>query len=292
MRVLIFGGSGMLGHKLVQVLNTRFEVFTTVRGASAAFENFDILPAERIFGRVSADDFSTVLEVLAVVRPDVIINAIGIIKQIPTSKDVVETLKVNSIFPHQIAEIAKKIGARFITISTDCVFDGKTGFYTEEDKSNAADLYGRSKSLGEVTDANCLTIRTSIIGREVGTSHSLVEWFLSNRGGKIKGFKKAIYTGFPTIVLADIIGDLIENHPSLQGLYHVSSDPISKFDLLNLIKMEMNLDVEIEPDTEFQIDRSLDSTKFRQATGFQTPDWDEMIKKLFGDPTPYEKWSK
>lgn len=280
----------MLGHKLAQVLSSKFDVFATLRSKNAIFESLDILPRTKIFEGVEVDDFTSVLEVLAIVKPEVIINAVGIIKQKPSSKNLVETLNINSIFPHRLADIARKINARFITVSTDCVFDGKKGFYTEEDLPNATDLYGRSKNLGEVSSENSLTLRTSIIGRELGVSHSLVEWFFSNRGGKIKGFKNAVYSGFPTIILAGIIGDLIENHPDLYGLYHVSSEPISKYDLLCLIKKEMELDIEIEPDTEFRIDRSLDSRRFREATGFSPQSWEQMIKKMVSDPTPYEQW--
>ncbi len=227
---------------------------------------------------------------LDVFKPDVIINAVGIIKQLPTSKEVVETLKINSIFPHQLAQIAQASGARLITISTDCVFNGRKGNYTEKDISDAEDLYGRSKNLGEVSAPGCLTLRTSIIGRELQTSHSLVEWFLSNRGKKVKGYTEAIYSGFPTIILADIITDLIENHKNLQGLYHVSSETISKFDLLCLLKDFYKVPIEIEPYADFEIDRSLDSSKFRKETGFAPLGWEEMIEKMAQDPTPYDNF--
>lgn len=191
-----------------------------------------------------------------------------------------------------MAETAEKINARLINISTDCVFDGEKGFYKEEDISNATDVYGKSKNLGEVMGENCLTLRTSIIGRELQTSHSLVEWFLSNRGKSVKGFLNAIYSGFPTIILADIIADLIENHRNLSGLYHVSAEPINKFELLELINEAYQTDIEIEPFADFKIDRSLDSTKFRNETGFNPLSWREMIKIMADDPTPYDEWRK
>jgi dTDP-4-dehydrorhamnose reductase len=230
--------------------------------------------------------------VFAVSQPDVIINAVGIIKQLPSSKDVIKTLKINSIFPHQLAQLAQTTGARLITISTDCVFNGRKGSYTEEDISDAEDLYGKSKNLGEVTAHNCLTLRTSIIGRELRTAHSLVEWFLSNRGEKVKGFTEAIYSGFPTVILAGIISDLIENHKNLQGLYHVSSEPINKFDLLCLLKRFYNVPVEIEPFAEFKIDRSLDSSKFRKETGFAPLDWEEMVRIMAQDSSAYNTDNK
>ncbi|MBV9959025.1 MAG: SDR family NAD(P)-dependent oxidoreductase, partial [Acidobacteria bacterium] len=150
----------------------------------------------------------------------------------------------------------------------------------------------RTKYLGEAKGEGSLTLRTSIIGRELGTAHSLVEWFLSNRGGKVKGFQHAIYSGFPTIVMADIIADLIERHKDLSGLYHVSSEPINKYELLRLMREAYRVEIEIEPETEFRIDRSLDSQKFRAATGFTPDTWPQMIERMAADPTPYEEWRR
>jgi len=292
MKVLVVGASGMLGHKLIQAWNERFEVWTTFKGNFTDYENYGIFDKKRTLELIDAEKFETVEKALFEICPQVVFNAVGIIKQLPTSKNVIKTLTINSIFPHRLAESAEKINARLINISTDCVFDGEKGNYTEEDISNATDVYGKSKNLGEVTGKNCLTLRTSIIGRELQTSHSLVEWFLSNRGKKVKGFVNAIYSGFPTIVLADIIADLIENHPNLSGLYHVSAEPINKFELLELINEAYQADIEIEPFTDFKIDRSLDSTKFRKETGFNPPSWREMIQKMAEDPTPYDEWRK
>lgn len=286
------GASGMLGHKLIQAWNERFEVWTTFKGNFTDYENYGIFDKKRTLELIDAEKFETVEKALFEICPQVVFNAVGIIKQLPTSKNVIKTLTINSIFPHRLAESAEKINARLINISTDCVFDGEKGNYTEKDISNATDVYGKSKNLGEVTGKNCLTLRTSIIGRELQTSHSLVEWFLSHRGKKVKGFVNAIYSGFPTIVLADIIADLIENHQNLSGLYHVSAEPINKFELLELINEAYQADIEIEPFADFKIDRSLDSTKFRKETGFNPLSWREMIKIMADDPTPYDKWRK
>jgi dTDP-4-dehydrorhamnose reductase len=292
MRVLIVGGSGMLGHKLMQAWRNRFDVWTTLKSGIDEYKKFGIFEKEKTLEFVDVENFETVEQAIQKIEPRVIFNAVGIIKQLPSSKDVIKTLTINSIFPHRLAEIAEKTSARLINISTDCVFDGKKGNYREEDISNATDVYGKSKNLGEVTGKNCLTLRTSIIGRELTTMHSLVEWFLSNRGKKVKGYVKAIYTGFPTIVLADIIADLIENHENLSGLYHVSAEPINKFELLKLINEAYGAEIEIEPFEDFEIDRSLDSAKFRLETGFYPPSWREMIKRMADDPTPYDEWRK
>lgn len=282
----------MLGHKLVQSLGNDHQTWTTIRGTFASIESFGIFDRGRVIENIDVADPFSIRKAIEKARPDVVINAVGIIKQLPTSKDVVTTLTINSIFPHRLAELSGEFGFRLICVSTDCVFDGEKGNYNEDDLPNASDLYGKSKNLGEVSGDNCLTLRTSIIGRELETAHSLVEWFIGNRGRTVKGYVNAIYSGFPTIIFADIIDDLIENHANLAGLYHVSSEPINKFDLLGLIRSEFNLDINIEPFEEFRIDRSLDSTRFKEATGFSPPPWNEMIKVMAEDPTPYDKWER
>jgi dTDP-4-dehydrorhamnose reductase len=289
---LILGGGGMLGHKLAQVYRDRFETWVTVRSNSSSYERFNLFDGKRTLGGVDVTDFDTVLGAFASAVPEVVINAVGVIKQLPEAKDPITALAINSLFPHRLSALCRATGARLITLGTDCVFSGWRGMYTESDLADAEDLYGRTKFLGETTGPKCLTLRTSIIGRELGSSHSLVEWFLSNRGGKVKGYTKAIYTGFPTIIMADIIADLIEHHPKLSGLFHVSSAPISKYDLLCLIRDAYRVPVEIEPDTEFEIDRSLDSRRFRGATGFTPPSWEAMIAAMSADPTPYDDWRR
>lgn len=293
MRVLILGGNGMLGHKLVQEWKCKFDVWTTVRHKEIALNRPDIFEFQKIIGGVDAESFKTVEMAVNKSCPNVIVNAVGIIKQLPDSKDIIKTLTINSIFPHQLVKLTQKKGIRLINISTDCVFRGTKGSYSETDPADALDLYGKSKNLGEViSENNCLTLRTSIIGRELKTSHSLVEWFLSQAGKKVKGYKNAIFSGFPTVVLADILADLIVNHKKMHGLYHVSSQPISKYDLLILLKKAYQVKVEIEPFEDFRIDRSLDSAKFRTETGFQPTSWEEMVKKMVDDPFPYHEFRK
>jgi dTDP-4-dehydrorhamnose reductase len=288
MKVLIFGGNGMLGHKLVQAWQNKFDVYTTIRKSFAELEHLQIFDRKKTFDNVEVENFDSIIKIIDEVQPDAIVNAIGIIKQLPTSKNIVKTLEVNSIFPHKVAEVCQARKIRFITISTDCVFNGKKGNYTEDDISDAEDVYGKSKNLGEVTGENCLTIRTSIIGREIGTSHSLVDWFLSNEGGKVKGYTKAIYSGFPTIVLAEIIADILENQPNLSGLYQISSNFIDKFSLLKIIREAYNANILIESFDDFQIDRSLNCDKFKKATGFSPKSWEEMIRLMAEDSNKYD----
>lgn len=290
MRILIFGAGGMLGHKLCQHFKNRHEVIATVRGGADKLSQYDIFGGVSFVENIDVTDVATVEHAVETTRPDVVINAAGVIKQLPSASDVINTLSVNSIFPNRLAELAAKYNFRLICISTDCVFNGEKGDYTEDDKPDAYDLYGQSKRFGEVTAENCLTIRTSIIGRELGTSHSLVDWFLSNRGGSVKGFTKAIYSGFPTVVFADIIERLITEWPDLSGLFHVSSEPIDKYSLLRLINDAFDARVAIEPSADLLIDRSLNSKKFKDLTGFAPKPWPEMIAEMAADTTPYDKW--
>lgn len=290
MRILIMGGVGMLGHKLWQVCQQHFDTWVTVRLSYRYYARYGLFDPDRMLGGVNVFDFDSVMRALTTVQPDVVINAIGIIKQLPTAKDPIISLAVNSLFPHRLAVLCQAADARLIHISTDCVFSGRKGMYTEDDVPDAEDLYGRSKLLGEVSGLRCLTLRTSIIGRELGTANGLVEWFLSNRGGCVQGYTNAIYTGFPTLILAQVIADVIERHPELSGLYHVSSEPISKYELLCLLREAYQLSIDIEPYPDVCIDRSLDSSRFRKATGFAPLPWPEMVQAMATDPTPYEDW--
>jgi len=288
MRLLILGGAGMLGHKLVQTFRGDFETWTTLRGAFHEYERFGIFDRERTIDGI---DVTGDLEpVMRRARPDVIVNCVGIIKQLAAARDPIPSITINSLLPHQLQRLAVSAGARLIHFSTDCVFDGAKGMYTESDSSDAKDLYGRTKFLGETSGAGALTIRTSIIGRELQSASGLVEWFLASRGGRVKGWRRAIYTGFTTNVMARIVRDLITNYSNLDGTIQVSSDPIDKYALLLLVRDAFHADVEVAPDDAVAIDRSLDSTRFRQLTGFTPPSWETMIEEMASDPTPYDEW--
>ncbi len=287
MRVLIVGGAGMLGHKLWQLYRDRFDTWITLRASYREYERYNLFDPERSIGGVDAFDFHSVVRAFAAARPDAVINCIGIIKQLPSARDPVVSLTVNSLFPHRLASLCSAAGARLIHISTDCVFSGRKGMYTEADISDAEDLYGRTKFLGEVDGAGALTLRTSIIGREMSTSSGLVEWFLGTREPSVRGFTRAIYTGFTTLSLGRIIADLLERRPHLSGVYQVSSHPISKYELLCLLREAYHRSIEIQPCAQILIDRSLDSTRFRNETGFQPASWQEMIAELAADPSPY-----
>ncbi len=288
MRVLIMGGGGMLGHKLLQVFAGRFETWATARERSAAAD----VRGSTIVSGVNAESFDSIVKTFGRVRPDVVVNCIGIVKQRPEAKDPIVSLKVNSLLPHQLNELCVCSGARLIHVSTDCVFSGKRGNYSEADAPDPIDLYGHSKLLGEATNGGALTLRTSIIGPELGSSNGLVEWFLSQRGRTVQGFARAIFSGLPTIELAHVMAEIIEKHSSLCGLFHVGVDAISKYDLLRLLNEAFEADVDVQRNEEVMIDRSLDSSRFRENTGFKPMPWPALIQRMTTDAMSMDRWRR
>ena len=290
-KVLILGAGGMLGHKVFQVLNDRFEVWAGFRDSDGPWRRNPIYQGcASVMSGLDALDFDTVARAVTELGPNVVINCIGIVKQVKEESDPITCLMVNSVFPHRLAEICVANRSRLVHISTDCVFSGRKGNYTEDDTPDAEDLYGRTKLLGEVTRRGCLTIRTSFFGRDFNKTDALLEWFLSHRGGMVEGFKNAIFSGFPTVVLARVIGDLVADHPGLHGVYHIASQPISKHDLLVKVRDAIRVDVEVEPVEEPRCDRSLNPARFVEATSYHLPGWDQMVAELAADRTPYDEW--
>jgi dTDP-4-dehydrorhamnose reductase len=280
-RVLIFGISGMLGSAAFQLFSQdeSLDVFGTARSGSVK-NYFPTRSHEKIIAGIDVLDIDCLARVMHRVQPDVVINCIGLIKQHEIANDPLIVLPINSIFPHRLSAICRLSGARFVQVSTDCVFDGRTGGYIESDQANAIDLYGQSKFIGEVRDqSHAITLRTSIIGHELNSKHALVEWFLSQRNS-IAGFQQAIFSGLPTVELARVIKDFIIPQPNLFGLYHVSAIPISKFDLLSLVSSVYDKEVAIIPDSKVVINRSLNSELFRKETGYIAPEWQELVKLM------------
>ncbi len=287
-RVLVLGATGMLGHTLWQVLSTRLDAHATVRTTERPAGPAGVLDPARTVADVSADRFETVERAVASVRPDVVVNCIGIVKQSRAAHDPLASISINSLFPHRLAQLCRAEDTRLIQISTDCVFSGRTGRYTESDIPDPVDLYGRSKLLGEVADGDCLTLRTSIIGRELAGTYGLLEWFLAQRGN-VRGFRCAIFSGLTTLALARVVASIVSDQSALTGIRHVASQPISKFDLLCMLKDAYRLPVEIVPDDEVVCDRSLDGTRFEKDTGVHAPSWAEMVAELAADERPYER---
>ncbi len=292
MNILVLGSTGMLGHKLLQTLGESHSVTGTVRNKSNVYMNHPILGDFNLIGEIHADNFSEVKTAIQNTDPDVVVNSIGIVKQLPEANDPVKSITINSLFPHQLACLCNESNIRLIHYSTDCVFSGLKGNYKETDNPDAFDLYGRTKLLGEVTEGDSLTIRTSIIGRELVTTHGLVEWFLSQNRKKIRGYYKSIFSGLTTNAHATILKDIINNFKNLRGLYHIASQPISKYDLLELIKETYQLQIDIEPDYKEICDRSLNSSKFYAETKIKIPAWSDMINDMYTDSTPYDMMRK
>ena len=286
-RLLIVGGGGMLGHKLWQMARDHVETWATVRTVTPALEALGVVDERTVTG-VDVNRLETLEAALDRVRPDVVVNCVGVIKQLAAAKDPIASISINALYPHLLARAARARGARTIHISTDCVFDGVTGGYTEGVLTNATDLYGRTKALGEIGGPGALTVRTSIIGRELSGTSGLVEWFLSRRGGTADGYRGAIFSGFTTAALSTILLRVIAEQPALEGLYHVSAPAIDKLALLGRLNEAFAAGVTIAPRDEPRIDRSLDSSRFQAATGIVPPGWDAMIAALAADPTPYE----
>jgi dTDP-4-dehydrorhamnose reductase len=279
MRSLILGGDGMLGHRLLVDLAARHDVRVTLRRPLESYAAYGLFRAGNAYGSIDLRSPDALRPVLAEFAPEAVINAAGIMKRRPDAEDPIPNLEINALLPHRLARLCAPIGARLVHVSTDCVFSGRKGNYTESDPPDEGDLHGRTKALGEVRAPNCVTLRTSFIGPELARKRSLLEWFLSQTGS-IRGFRRAIFSGFTTTEMVRIVELLLARFPEAGGLYHVSSEPISKFDLLGLVKRRLGLAVEIVPDDDFVCDRSLDSSRFRTEFGYRPPEWPAMIEEL------------
>jgi dTDP-4-dehydrorhamnose reductase len=292
MRILVLGAGGMLGHKLLQHLRHEFEVAGSIRASKPDSTLAKALPGVRLFGGVVADDLPSVERVLDAFRPQAVANCIGIIKQSAAAKDPILSITANALFPHQLARLCLTRNARLIHFSTDCVFSGAPGTHTEDDPPDPQDLYGRTKLLGEVAEPNCLTIRSSIVGHELRAGMGLVEWFMAQRGGRVRGFANALYTGLTTLTMSDLVACALNEWPGLDGVWQVASDPISKYELLGIINHVYGLGVSIELDETFRCDRRLDGSRFRARTNWTPPSWESMVEAMRIDHDTYEALPK
>lgn len=283
MKVLILGATGMLGYSLFSNLSSynHLDVYGTVRtieGKEAFFEQYQ----SKILKNIDVTDIAAIEYIISTVKPDVVINCIGLIKQHDIAKQHIAAIKINALLPHQVAGICDTFNSRLIHFSTDCVFDGKQGLYRESDLPTATDLYGKSKCLGEVSYGQHLTLRTSIIGHELNSAVSLVDWFLS-QAGEVNGFSKAIFSGLPTCYIAKLLAEKILEDTSINGLYHLSVEPIDKFSLISLFAEVYGKSIKINESTQLVIDRSLDSSLLREVIAFIPPSWPELIKFMHED---------
>ena len=292
-KVMVLGGAGMLGHKMFQTLRGRIPgtfctVWEDVR--KPPFDRVELLQGDDVVPGVDVTNFPALEAILSSFRPEYVVNCVGVIKQRAEAVSAIPSITINSLLPHKLAQMASRWGGRVIHFSTDCVFSGKRGSYAEEDLSDAEDLYGKSKFLGEVAVPKALTLRTSIIGRELIEHRSLLDWFLAQNHKTVRGYRRVIYSGVTTNYIAGLVASIIQEHPGLNGLYQVTSEPISKYDLLCLLREAYRLDVRIEPDELEVSDRSMRCDKLRKAIGYQCPPWPVLARQLAEDKTPYEKW--
>jgi dTDP-4-dehydrorhamnose reductase len=292
-KALVLGGEGMLGHKMYQTLLAGYpDTACTIFGrlSDPFYGRIGLFKTGRVIENVDAMDLPALRRTLEGLRPEFIVNCIGIIRQRKEAEAHIPSITLNSLLPHLLADWASAWSGRVIHFSTDCVFSGRRGDYTEDDLPDAEDLYGKSKYLGEVAVANALTLRTSIIGRELAFFKSLLEWFLSQTGGEIRGYRKVIYSGVTTNYISDLVGRIIEEYPALSGLYQVTSPKISKHDLLCMIRDAYGLNIRIVPYDDEVSDRSMIGEKFLAATGYRQPTWPELVDQLVNDSTPYSDW--
>ena len=279
MKILVLGASGMLGNAMLRVMSGQeaWSVFGTVRGADPALHA--AAPSAVLIPGVHADQPDSLLAAFAQARPDVVINCVGLVKQLTNAEDPLVAVPINTLLPHRLARMCEVAGARLVHVSTDCVFSGKQGNYTELDQADAQDVYGRSKLLGEVDYPHAVTLRTSIIGHELRSAHGLIDWFLSQQA-RVKGYTEAVFSGLPTCELARVVRDFVIPHASLRGVYHVAAESISKHDLLQIVNREYGKNLQIEPDDKVKINRSLDASRFREATGYVAPAWPDLIAQM------------
>jgi len=281
LKVLVLGASGMIGSALIRVLSERsnYEVWGTVR-AERVKQFFSASIAHNLVEDVDLENYDVLLRLLKQLRPDVIVNCAGLTKHKPEADDPLITIPINTLMPHRLVKLCNLIGARLIHISTDCVFSGEKGEYVESDFADARDIYGKSKALGEINYPNTITLRTSTIGHELNSAYGLLEWFLS-QDKSCKGYSRAIFSGVPTIVLAQIIRDVVIPYKELSGIYHVSAKSINKHELLKLIAKVYGKSIQITDDDSLAIDRSLNADKFYAATGYVAPEWPELIRIMY-----------
>lgn len=280
MKILVLGASGMLGNAVMRILsrNSCYDVWGSAR-SDWVKNYFPHEVASQIITGIDVENTDVLTRLFAQTRPNIVINCIGLIKQLAAADDPLYALPVNAILPHRLSRMCEIVGARLIHISTDCVFSGRKGGYLESDESDAQDLYGRSKFLGEVDYPHAITLRTSIIGHELNSAHGLIGWFLAQERS-INGYTRAIFSGLPTCELARVIGDFVIPKSELHGLYHVATEPISKYELLKLVNQEYGKGIDIEPDERLKIDRSLNAERFQEITGYKAPSWPQLISRM------------
>ena len=276
-KILILGSTGMMGSTISRLIKNdkRFKILCTYKD----YHKIKLIKLQKNQKKkLNVFDFNELKRIIFRFKPDFIINCVGLIKQLSNKKNINKIKFLNTNLPKKLSIIAKNKNFKIIHLSTDCVFSGKKGNYKESDKCDAIDLYGISKFKGEVDSKFVLNIRTSIIGHELTSSNSLLNWFLNQK--EINGFKKAFFSGLTTLELSKIIiNEIIEKNKIINGLFHISGPRISKLNLLKIVKRIYKKKTIINIDNSFKIDRSLNSNKFTKLINIKKKSWPNMIKE-------------
>jgi dTDP-4-dehydrorhamnose reductase len=266
MKILLLGSDGMLGHVVrIYFEEKGYDVVCTTRRDKNSKLYFDI-----------SDSVSGINKIIEETKPDILINCIGILNKVAEENKALAVL-INSFLPHYLDELSIKKGIKFIHVSTDCVFDGEDGEYTEDSRKNATNFYGQSKALGEVINDKSVTLRTSIVGPDPNPNGiGLFQWFM-NQSGSTSGYDKVIWTGVTTIWFAKCMEMTIVNN--LVGLHHcVNNEMIDKYSLLLLFKKYFNKEIEVTKNSEIVSKKTLIRTK--ASFDFGIPSYDQMIKEM------------
>ena len=279
----------MLGHMAVRVLSKEHDVIGTTRSAVMETNGLSrFLESDKWIGNIDVRKLEDLTKLVNRVKPDVILNCVGLVKQKMTSLTYIESIEINALLPHRLAQICEDSNSRLIQISTDCVFGCEPGVKSQFTEPDSKDLYGRTKLLGEVTYGSALTLRTSIVGRQLSGDESLFEWIINQRNGSVNGYQNARYTGLTTQALAEVILKIISEHHHLRGLWQVASEEISKYQLVEQLNQILDLGITLRSDTEFNCDRRLDGNPFERETGIITPSWKAMLQSFAADQVNYE----
>ena len=287
MRILILGADGMIGHKIAQSLED-FELILASR-KSISLKSIGIIKGKMVLHNLITDSLDLLLDSTT---PDIIINCAGITTRRGVEDNIVNTGLLNSELPHKLDSWANLNSKKLIHFSTDCVFSGNRGNYLDNDFADADDIYGKSKALGEVDSPNTLTLRCSMIGRELYNFTELFEWLLKNKNKKIEGYSNTFYSGITTVRMGIILNQILKKNLNLSGIYNISSTPISKFDLLIKLSNAFNLNVEVKQNTNNKSNKVLISEKFTEITGIYPPNWDDLISEFKEDCEKYKSLYK
>lgn len=278
MKILVLGATGLLGNAMFRVLSQadNLEVYGTARSASAGM-HFTPELASRLITVDNLEDATQLVALFDILAPDIVVNCTALPRA--QVQDLARLIAVFSLLPRRLHHLCRERDIRLIQIGSDGVFSGKRGSYTEYDLPDADDSYGVAKILGEVDGPRALTLRTSMLGPELSAQNGLLSWFLGQEN-ECRCYTRAIFSGFPTVVLAQIVRDVVFLNEGLHGIYHVAAEPISKFDLLAFVRQQYGKQIQMIPDDSVVIERSLSAERFRLATGYTPPSWREMIATM------------